>query len=154
MSDVFLRDVSENDLPVFFEQQTDPDACEMAAFPSRNRESFMEHWAKILKDSAVDRKTILLGDRIAGYVVCFERGGKVQVGYWIGKEFWGQGVATRGLDAFLGCVQERPLYAFVAKHNVGSLRVLQKCGFEIHGEGEVPHADGEPVIEEFVLRLE
>lgn len=45
-----------------------------------------------------------------------------------GKEHWGS-VATRALAAFLRLVTERPLHAHVAQHNVGSRRVLEKCGF-------------------------
>jgi len=150
---VQLRDVSEDDLPIFFEHQIDPDACEMAAFPPRDRGRFMEHWAKILADETVERKTILHDGQVAGYIVCFERGGKRQVGYWIGRDFWGRGIATRGLTEFLDSVQKRPLYAFVAKHNIGSLRVLEKCGFIVHGEGKLPSDDGRPVVEEFILML-
>jgi RimJ/RimL family protein N-acetyltransferase len=45
--------------------------------------------------------------------------------------FWGRGVATEALSAFLGLEPVRPLYAGVAKHNVASIRVLQKCGFKL-----------------------
>ncbi len=37
MSDITLRDVIESDLPILFEQQLDPEATEMADFPSRGR---------------------------------------------------------------------------------------------------------------------
>jgi len=154
MTNLLLRDVSEDDLQVFFKHQRDPEACEMAAFPARDRTAFMAHWANILEDDTVDRKTILFDGQVAGYIVCFERDGKRQVGYWIGKEFWGRGIATQGLAAFLGSLLERPLHAYVAKHNHGSLRVLEKCGFELHGESLAPCAEGEPVIEEFILTLE
>jgi RimJ/RimL family protein N-acetyltransferase len=43
----------------------------------------------------------------------------------------GRGVATQALAAFLGLEPVRPLYAGVAKHNVASIRVLQKCGFKL-----------------------
>ena len=36
-SDVLLRDVTERDLPIFFEQQLDPAANQMAAFTARTR---------------------------------------------------------------------------------------------------------------------
>jgi len=47
-NDVLLRDVQDSDLPVFFEQQLDPQATRMAAFPSRSRDAFMAHWKKSL----------------------------------------------------------------------------------------------------------
>ena len=76
-----------------------------------------------------------------------------QVCYWLGREFWGKGIASRALRVFLREVQVRPLYARVAKDNVASLRVLQKCGFEIRGEARgFAHARGEEV-EELVLEL-
>ena len=57
--DVQLRDVTESDLPIFFEQQLNPEATEMAAFPSRDREAYMAHWAKIMADDSVILKTVL-----------------------------------------------------------------------------------------------
>ena len=154
MRDVLLRDVSEEDLPVFFEHQLDPDACEMAAFAARDKDAFTEHWTKILGDDTVEKKTILYDGNVAGYIVSFGRSGKRQIGYWIGKTFWGKSVGTQALSAFLGFLKTRPLYAHVAKHNLASLRILKKCGFTIHGEDTAPSEDGEPGVEEFVLILE
>ncbi len=151
-SDVLIRDVTESDLPIFFEQQLDPDATEMAAFPPRDREAFMAHWAKIMADDSVILKTILFDGQVAGNIVSFVQSGEREVGYWIGKEYWGRGIATRALAAFLDQVKARPLYAHVAKHNIGSRRVLEKCGFTIVEEDKFPDARGE-VVEEFILKL-
>jgi RimJ/RimL family protein N-acetyltransferase len=152
-SGVRLRDVSEEDLPILFAHQLDPDANRMAAFRPREKDEFTAHWKKILADETVTKKTILLDGQVAGSIVSFEQFGKPLVGYWIGKEYWGQGVATRALSEFLDHVKVRPLYAYVAKHNVGSLRVLEKCGFTICGEDRgVPGARGE-AVEEFILKL-
>jgi RimJ/RimL family protein N-acetyltransferase len=74
---------------------------------------------------------------VAGNVVSFEQDGEREVGYWIGREYWGKGVATEALSQFLDHVEvRRPLYAGVAKHNVASIRVLEKCGFTIVGKEE------------------
>jgi RimJ/RimL family protein N-acetyltransferase len=152
-SAVLLRDVTEGDLPIFFEQQRDPDANQMAAFPARDRQAFMAHWAaKILGDDTVTKKTILFDGQVAGNIVSFEQEGVSKVGYWIGKKYWGRGVATQALSEFLDHVKTRPLYAHVAKHNIGSIRVLAKCGFTICGEGRVSLAEGE-TVEEFILKL-
>jgi RimJ/RimL family protein N-acetyltransferase len=151
--DVLLRDVAEADLPIFFDHQLDPEATRMAAFPSRDRKAFMAHWTKILADATVIMKTILVDGQVAGNVVSWEQFGKQEVGYWIGKQYWGKGMATRALSAFLGHVQARPLYAYVAKHNIGSIRVLEKCGFTIVGEDrESSGADGDE-IDEVILKL-
>ena len=132
MSDeVRLRDVEPDDLPIFYEQQLDADATRMAAFPSRDRAAFDAHWAKnILGNPAAVIQTIVLDEQVAGNIGSWTQDGVRLVGYWIGKEYWGKGVATRALAAFLHLVTERPLYAQVARHNFGSIRVLEKCGFE------------------------
>lgn len=151
--DIRLRDVAEDDLPVFFEHQLDPDAIRMAAFPARDRETFMAHWTRILGDESITKKTILFDGQVAGNIVSFEQSGEPQVGYWIGKEYWGKGVATRALSEFLGHVKARPLYAHVAKHNVASIRVLEKCGFTSFGEEKgFSNALGGG-LEEVILRL-
>lgn len=131
---VTLREVVEADLPLFFEHQQDPEANAMAAFPAREREAFMAHWAKILADETLLAKTILHEGQVAGNIVSWEQDGRQEVGYWIAREFWGRGIATAALARFLDQVAKRPLYAHVARHNAASLRVLQKCGFEIAGE--------------------
>ncbi len=115
-----LRDVIETDLPIFYEQQLDLEATEMAGFPSRTRDAFMTHWAKIMADESVQLRTILFNGGIAGNIVCFDQLGEREVGYWLGKEYWGKGIATRALEEFLKIIETRPLYAHVAKHNIGS----------------------------------
>jgi RimJ/RimL family protein N-acetyltransferase len=151
--DVRLRDVTEGDFTILFEQQLDPEANRMAAFPARDREAFTAHWTKILVDANVTKKAILFNGQVAGNIVGFEQSGRLKVGYWIGRNYWGKGIATKALSEFLGHVKTRPLYAHVAKHNVASIRVLEKCGFTICGEDKAPFgADGEEV-EEFILKL-
>lgn len=130
---VLLRDVVDDDLPIFFEHQLDPAATTMAAFPSRNREGFMAHWERIRRDGSVVIKPILFGDEVVGNVVSWQADGERLVGYWIGRDHWGKGIATAALAAFLGILEERPLHARVATRNVGSIRVLEKCGFARSG---------------------
>ncbi len=125
----------------------------MAAFPGRDRDAFMAHWARILDDGAAITKTIVLDGRVAGNVGCWELLGERLVGYWIGREFWGRGIATRALLEFLGHVMVRPLFARVAKHNIGSIRVLEKCGFVRCGEDKIPSKDGGEEVEEWVFTL-
>lgn len=153
-TEILLRDVTEEDLPVFFEHQLDPEANQMASFPARDREAFTAHWTKILGDDTVTTKTILFDGEVAGNVVSWEQSGERLVGYWIGRQYWGKGVATRALSEFLGHVTTRPLYARVAKHNVASLRVLEKCGFSVSGHDTAPADTGGENVEEVILKLE
>jgi RimJ/RimL family protein N-acetyltransferase len=130
---VALRDVLEEDLPVFFEQQLDPQANFMAAFTAKDpqdREAFDRHWARIMTDPTVIIKTALRNGLVLGSVLSYEDEGHPEVSYWLGKEYWGQGLATQALRAFLEQGnQTRPIYARVAKDNLASRRVLEKCGF-------------------------
>jgi RimJ/RimL family protein N-acetyltransferase len=156
-SRVLLRDVADADLPTFFAQQRDPVANIMAAFTAKDpadRAAFMTHWDKILGDEGVTLKTILCDEEIAGYIVRHGWFGDPEVSYWLGREYWGRGVATRALALFLDCVVARPLYARVAKDNLASRRVLEKCGFTICGEDKgFANARGVE-IEEYILRLD
>lgn len=114
----------------------------------------MAHWAKIMADDSNILKTILFDGQVAGNIVSWEQSGEREVGYWIGKEFWGKGIATKALAAFLGHVKTRPLYAHVAKHNIASRRVLEKCGFRMFGMEWVLDMQGENKVEEFILKLD
>lgn len=154
---IHLRQVLSSDLPVFFEQQLDPDANHMAAFTAKDptdKAAFQTHWAKILSDETIQIRTILSDDQVAGHVVCHRWFGEPEISYWIGRDFWGRGVATRALSTFLIEVSTRPLHARAAKDNLASLRVLEKCGFKHSGEDKgYANARGEEV-EESILILE
>jgi RimJ/RimL family protein N-acetyltransferase len=148
-----LRDVVEADLDAFYEQQRDPEATRMALFPARDREGFDMHWRRILADDAVTKKTIVHEGRVAGNVLCWESEGRRYVGYWLGREFWGKGLATRALAGLVEEVEARPLHAWVAVSNVGSIRVLEKCGFlRVGSRAEPDEKLGEPV-EELLFEL-
>lgn len=153
-NEILLREVVEEDLPVFYAHQIDADAVEMAAHLPRDYEAFQLHWTDLLAKNAVVKKTILVDQRVTGYIISFVYFGVREVGFWIGKEYWGQGIATRALSKFLEQVPLRPLRASAAKHNRGSLRVLEKCGFRIVGEDKAFSNMGGRVVEGIVLNLE
>ena len=98
---VQLREVLQSDLPVFFENQADEDASRLAAVASRDREAFEAHWARILADPTTTIRTILFDGEVAGNVLSFERDGLRELGYWISRAFWGKGIATAAVAAFL-----------------------------------------------------
>ena len=147
---VTLREVIESDLPVFFQHQADPDANRMAAFPARDKEAFDAHWVKVLGNKTNIIKTILWDGKVAGNIGSWEQSGERLVGYWVGKEYWGKGIASAALSQFLDHVPLRRLKAHVAKLNVASIRVLQKCGFITTGEAEFHEPD---CNEEFIMAL-
>lgn len=152
-NEVRLRPVEEGDLPVFFADQLDPEAARLAAFSSRDHDAFMAHWAKIRATPLETlTRTIVCEGRVAGHLGSWVQDGQREVGYWLGREFWGRGIASAALGLLLDEVKVRPLHAHVAKHNAASIRVLQKCGFVIIGSEKFRDATGAE-IEELVLTL-
>ena len=134
-----LRDVTADDLPIFFEQQLDADACSMAVFTAEDPTdfaAFMADWTKTLTDPRTLTKTILFDRQVAGYISVRGLSFQSRIAYWIGKAFWGKGVASQALAQLLDQVAERPLFATVAHDNLASMRVLEKCGFEMCGVTE------------------
>jgi RimJ/RimL family protein N-acetyltransferase len=129
-ADVVLREVTQDDVAVFYEHQREPEGSAMAAFPMRERDAHNAHWSKIMRHGSVIARTIVAGGEVAGNIGSWEQDGERLVGYWVGKTFWGRGVATTALRLFVDDVEHtRPLRAHVAVHNLGSIRVLEKCGF-------------------------
>lgn len=148
---VTLRDVSRDDVAIFYPQQSDPVASSLAGVPSRDERDFDQHWAKILSDDSVIKKTILADDEVAGFAVCFDRDGERQVGYWIGREHWGRGIVSKALPLFLAFEDRRPLRAHVSRKNAASIRILEKSGFE-RIEERIGSVRGE-VAAEYVYEL-
>ena len=140
---VTLREVRDTDLPILFEHQRDPEANRMANFPARDRDAFMAHWTRILGDESCVTRAVDVDGEVAGNVGSWEQDGERDVGYWVGREHWGKGVATEALRAFLSVLEERPLFAYVVEHNVGSIRVLEKNGFRPIDRSELPEGGTE-----------
>lgn len=153
-----LRNVVTDDLPIFFEYQLDQGANSMAAFTAKDptdQAAFMAHWNRILADETTINQTILFNGQVAGSVSSYEDEGKSEVTYWLGKEYWGKGIATWALKEFLAQKNQiRPIFARVAKDNLGSRRVLEKCGFKIICESKgFANARGQE-LEELLLELQ
>ncbi|MEM9016666.1 MAG: GNAT family N-acetyltransferase [Verrucomicrobiota bacterium] len=132
---IVLRGALRSDLPMFFEFQSDPIAVHMAAFThegTSHRELFLARWERILANPSVIARSIVRGEDLLGSVLSYEESGRPEVTYWIGRRHWGEGVATNALKLFLQTADtRRPMRARAAKDNLASLRVLEKCGFEL-----------------------
>ncbi len=78
----------------------------------------------------------LPGEGLIGLIGAHKSGeGVFEVGYWLGRPYWGKGYATEALITFLS--QARQLGALEAGHfvdNPASGRVLEKAGFVYTGE--------------------
>ena len=156
MKKVRLRGVEDRDLDRFFLHYQDPVAAHMAAFTSKDpadRQAHDARWSRIRADEKVTVRTILVDDCVAGHVASFVMDGRLEVTYWLDREYWGSGTGTTALELFLSDMSDRPLHARAAKDNFASIRILEKCGFERVG-GERGFANArEQEIDEVVLRL-
>ena len=70
----------------------------------------------------------------AGYIdLSPTKAGEMVLGYWVHRDFWGQGVAGRAVALLLLNLPEElrtePLYARVLDGNEASIRILEKLGF-------------------------
>ena len=152
-----LREIEDRDLGVLFEHSSDRDAIRMAAFTSPefdDRTSFERRWARLRSDSSTTNRVIEIDGRVVGHIASFDLEGRREVTYWIGREDWGRGIATRALQEFLQLEATRPLYAGAASDNAASIRVLTKCGFVIVGEGRGFAYGRNEETDEVVLRLD
>jgi len=152
--EVRLRRVEDQDVEVFFEHQADPVAVEMAAFPARDEDQFAAHWAKLRSDDALYVRTIVANGVVAGHIGSWPDHGQQLLGYWIGRELWGRGVATQALTLVIDDLPTRPLRAHVVAHNIGSIRVLEKCGFRRDPAGETSPPSSYDGIHELVYVLD
>lgn len=60
------------------------------------------------------------------------------VGYWIDRQHWGKGISSRALSQMLEVCSRRPIHAVVSAENLGSKKVLDRCGFVSDGGRESP----------------
>lgn len=142
-----LRPWRESDAASLFKYASDPDIGARAGWPAHRspedslrtiREVFMNihSWAIELRET---------GEAI-GYIGYYPYGlsniligeDDAEVGYWIGKPYWNQGLCTEALQAFTRwCFQKkgfRALWGDYFEDNPASGRVMSKCGFQDTGE--------------------
>jgi RimJ/RimL family protein N-acetyltransferase len=128
-TDVWLRLTTADDLTVLYDFQADPVAAEMAAFPSRDWPTYLAHQTGVIADPSTVKMTVMVGTEVAGDIGCWGEPDAREIGYWIGRGFWGRHVATDALRLFLDVVPDRPLHGYVVPSNPASQKVLLSCGF-------------------------
>jgi RimJ/RimL family protein N-acetyltransferase len=155
-SKLTLRRTVADDLDTLFTFQLDPDANYLAAFTSADstdKAAFVQKHTRFLDDPTIHAMTIILEDEIVGSLAKFEMDGEAEVTYWIDKRFWGKGIATQALRTFLTIESARPIFARAAFDNVGSRKVLEKCGFVRIGEDKGFANARQTEVEEYIYRL-
>jgi RimJ/RimL family protein N-acetyltransferase len=148
---ITLRPLEDDDLDTLFVWESDPRAVEMAAFtradPS-DRAAFDAHHERIRNDPSCTLLAIDEDGEFVGTIGSYPMEGDREVTYWISPARWGQGLASRALQAFLAIEQTRPLYGGTAQHNIGSAKVLTRAGFvEIESESGFAAGVGAEIVE-------
>ncbi|TXI98774.1 MAG: N-acetyltransferase [Chryseobacterium cucumeris] len=153
--DIKLRPTVVEDLETLFQFQLDDEANHLAAFTSKdstNKEAYIAKFTKLLADPTINNQTIIAGTVIVGSIAKFIMEDDVEITYWIDKNFWGKGIATTALKDFLTIETTRPIFGRVAFDNLGSQKVLEKCGFVKIGTDKGFANARQTEIEEFIYR--
>ncbi len=154
--EVKLRQTEKSDLEFFFQFQLDKEANFLAAFTQKDpedKDAYFEKFSKLLNDPTVNMRTILCDETIAGSIAKFEMEGDAEITYWIDRNFWGKGISTIALNNFMTIENTRPIFGRVAFDNLGSQKVLEKCGFVKIGTDKGFANARQTEIEEFIFKL-
>ena len=155
-SAVNLRPTEESDLVFLFRFQLDEEATYLAAFMPKDhtdQEAYIKKYTNFLHDPAINMQTILVDETIAGSISTFPIEGDTEITYWLNRDLWGKGIATTALERFLSLENTRPVFGRVAFDNLGSQRVLEKCGFIKIGTDTGFANARQTEIEEFIYTL-
>jgi ribosomal-protein-alanine N-acetyltransferase len=129
---ITLRPTLLTDLEILFQFQRDEEAGYLAAFMPKDpndKEAYIAKYTKLLQDPSVNNQTILLNQTVVGSIAKFIMESDVELTYWIDKQYWGQGIASKALAMFLKLEPNRPIFGRVAFDNIASQKVLEKAGF-------------------------
>jgi RimJ/RimL family protein N-acetyltransferase len=154
---ITLRTLTDSDLDSLFVWESDPRAVQMAAFtradPS-DRSVFDAHYERIRNDPSCTLLAIDDDAEFVGTMGSYWMKGEREVTYWIDPSRWGQGLASRALQAFLAIETTRPIYGRVADHNVASAKVLARAGFvEVGSDRGFASGVGAEIVER-IYRLD
>ena len=153
---ITLTKTEKAELNTLFQFQLDKEAGYLAAFMPENSHdeaAYIEKYSRFLTDPTITMRTIKVDEIIVGSVAKFVMKGEAELTYWIDRKFWGQGIATAVLMAFLKIEQVRPICGRVAVDNYGSQKVLEKCGFlKISKDKGFANAR-QMEVEEFIYKL-
>lgn len=126
-----------------------------AGFPHPYTRTDGERWLAIaLLDDPPNHFAIEAGGAFAGAIGILPRSGEHHgsaiFGYWLGRRFWGRGIATDAARTLarhaLGSRGMRRLEASVFVPNVASARVLEKAGFSLEGRMRASYVERDGTV--------
>ena len=143
---LILRPWQESEAGILYKYACDPDIGPIAGWmPHTSVENSLEiirtvfsapeTYAVVLKDTGepVGSCGIMFADGLHSAAM---KPGEAEIGYWIGKPYWGQGLIPEAVSALLArCFNELGLETVWCGYydgNVKSKRVCEKSGFKYH----------------------
>lgn len=163
---LILRPWRDTDAEAMYRYASDRDIGPIAGWPQHTsvensleviRTVFAapETYAVVLKDT--DEPVGSCGIMFSvGLNAAYMRQGEAEIGYWIGKPYWGRGMIPEAVMALLSrCFNDLHLdavWCVFYEGNTKSKRVCEKCGFKFHhtDKGVVPPL-GDKRTEHFYL---
>jgi hypothetical protein len=105
---------SLGDVRLLHEFELDEASNALAGTKPRDWPTFRARWEEILADvegtrTGVTPRVILADDVVVGAVNISPHDGRDSIGYWIAREHWGRGIASRAVALMLGEFARRPL---------------------------------------------
>ncbi|MGE0846364.1 MAG: GNAT family N-acetyltransferase [Flavobacteriaceae bacterium] len=147
-ADVALRPLARADAPRIQALVADERIARWSAniehpYPEGGARRFLDKAMRLEAAGEARFFAILLDDDLVGGAgFGAHPDGTLHVGYWVGVEWWGRGVATKAMALLLGeAARWRPgvgFTALVTPGNAGSVRVLEKSGFVLAGTAMSP----------------
>ena len=108
-------------------------------FPYPYTELHAKEWIQYcrkIKDSKdTFERAIVIDDKVAGGVGVYfsDNMKRAKIGYWLGKNFWGNGIMSEIVSKITENLRKIPsleeIYTVVWKNNIGSKKVLEKNNF-------------------------
>jgi [ribosomal protein S5]-alanine N-acetyltransferase len=139
---MLLRQFTEEDIPVLPTIANNENVSKFLTvlFPYPYTLEKAEWWVHTGSKANLTRAIEYNGELAGGISLTqgkFDYKKSAEVGYWLGESFWSKGIATKALSEFTEYVFENTentrLFAPVAHPNVASMKVLEKCNFNLEG---------------------
>ncbi len=118
-------------------------------------------WIKLHKDSKKNNFAIIINNKVAGCIgFSFKNGDKAHVavlGYWLGEEYWGKGVATKVVKLIVKYIFDNfkieRIEAKVYTWNPPSAKVLAKAGFKLEGTARTSTLKAGVIVDEWIYSI-
>lgn len=144
---VALRDALKADAPVIAELANDYEVAKMVAtmphpYALEDAYVFLDKIKEKFKAGKGHSLAISVGGDFAGMAGWFYNEDNVlEIGYWVGRKFWGRGIAGKAVELILDvirkeCPDATEVIAQYMTENPASGRVLEKNGFAIEGSSD------------------